>query len=400
MNISLFLTSASEVLKMNEFEKFNLDEGFIMTLNHLGFKKPTEIQNKSIKHILEGKDIIGESATGSGKTLAFSVGIIEIVEKGKGVQAIVLSPTRELAEQIRKDLVSYSAHKDLNIISVYGGVSIDRQIYDLQSADVVVATPGRMLDIINRRAIRLQEVKVLVIDEADRMLDMGFIEDVEKIVSYCPKQRQTMFFTATVTQRLMQLANNYMNNAVKVSANRHVDPSKLKQVYFNVSRNLKLSLLVHLLKQKKQGLTMVFCNTRRSTDFVIKNLKANKIKAIAIHGGFTQNKREKAIEQFNKMKDCTLVCTDVAARGLHIKDVEHVINYEIPTDAKDYVHRIGRTARAGNSGKVFNLIAEQDHENFSKVEYEYSEFNIEMQKRPYIEMIKPLYVQPRRRFRR
>jgi ATP-dependent RNA helicase DeaD len=332
--------------------------------------------------------VIGESATGSGKTLAFACSIVENVSKGHGVQALVLSPTRELTEQIKNEIQKVARHKGLKVVSIYGGVPIDKQLYELQTADVVVATPGRMLDHIDRRTIKLSKIRILVLDEADRMLDMGFIDDVDKIVGYCPMDRQTLFFSATVTQKLKKIADRYMRTPVKVTAKRYVDPTKLKQVYYNVSRNMKLSLLVHLLKNKN-GLTMIFCNTRKSTDFVIKNLHANNIHALAIHGGFTQNKRDKALKMFNSRKDSVLVCTDVAARGLHINNVSHVINYEMPNDPKDYVHRIGRTARAGEEGKVINLICEQDHENFSRVEYEYGDFVIRNEKRPYVEMIKP-----------
>ncbi|MFH1506699.1 MAG: DEAD/DEAH box helicase [archaeon] len=356
---------------MNLFENFGLSPELLAAIKNSGFKEPTLIQEKSIPSIMAGKDVIGESATGSGKTLAFGCGIIDKVVPGKGIQALILTPTRELAEQIKDALRQFSRQRSLKIIAVYGGVSIDKQIHDLTIANVVVATPGRMLDHLERRTIDNSKIKILVVDEADRMFDMGFIDDVEKIIRTCPKQRQTMFFSATITPRVKDLAHGHMHNPVIAAGQRLVDPSKLKQVYYNVSTNMKLSLLAHLLQHEKSGLCMVFCNTRRTTDFVVKNLKANSIRAIAIHGGFTQNKRSNNMDMFNDGKIQVLVCTDVAARGLDIDNVSHVYNYEIPKSPKDYIHRIGRTARAGEEGKAINLICERDYENFGRVHHEY-----------------------------
>jgi ATP-dependent RNA helicase DeaD len=254
-----------------------------------------------------------------------------------------------------------------------------------------------MLDHMERRTIDTSRIKVLVLDEADRMLDMGFIDDVERILRACPGNRQTMFFSATISGRIRDLSERYMTNPIDVSARQHVDPSKLKQTFYEVSKNMKLSLLSHLLEHENTDLAMVFCNTRRTTDFVVKNLKANKIKAIAIHGGLTQNKRTKSIKRFNSGGAAVLVCTDVAARGLHIDDVSHVYNYEIPKDPNDYVHRIGRTARAGEEGKVINLLSEYDHDNFRKIEREYRTFNIQKLKTPYVKKVTVLKPEARRK---
>jgi ATP-dependent RNA helicase DeaD len=370
---------------MNLFEKFDLSNQLLTSIRQLGITTPTQIQGLSIPHIMLGKDVVGESATGSGKTIAFGCGIIDQVIPRKGLQALILTPTRELAEQVKDHLKQLS--NQLKIISIYGGVSINPQISDLSRADVVVATPGRLLDHLQRRTINLSKIKVLVLDEADRMLDMGFIDDVEKIIRSCPKKRQTLFFSATISSRIKELANKYMAQPINVSAEKMVDPNKLKQVYYNVLKNMKFSLLVHLLQQENSGLVMVFCNTRRNTDFVVKNLKANKIDAISIHGGLSQNKRTRTIELFNNAKVGVLVCTDVAARGLHIENVSHIYNYEVPKDPKDYVHRIGRTARAGEEGKVINLLCEYDHDNFSRLLHEYRIFSIKEIQKPYIKRI-------------
>ena len=372
---------------MKLFEEFGLSHELLTSIERMGITTPTQIQGLSIPSVMQGKDVIGESATGSGKTLVFGCCIVEQVIPHGGLQALILTPTRELAEQVKRSLSQLSHKKHLSVIAVYGGVSIGPQIHGLTRAEVVVATPGRLLDHLQRRTINLSKIKLLVLDEADRMLDMGFIDDVEKIIKNCPRQRQTLFFSATITPSIKDLADKYMNQPTKVSIMKYVDPSKLKQFYYDVPRNMKLSLLVHLLGHEKSGLVMVFCNSRRTVDFVVKNLKLNRINAIAIHGGFSQNKRTKTMGLFNNAKVGVLVCTDVASRGLHIDNVSHIYNYEIPKDANDYIHRIGRTARAGEEGKVINLLCDFDHDNFFRVQRDYSTFNIEKIKKPYVERI-------------
>jgi len=373
---------------MNLFENFGLSHELLNTIQGMGFKSPTPIQGKSIPHIVKGKDVVGESATGSGKTLAFGCGIVEKVMPGAGLQALVLTPTRELAEQVKESLRKLSGSKKLRVLSVYGGVSINPQIYALSNGtEVVVATPGRLLDHMRQGTINLSKIKVLVLDEADRMFDMGFIEDVETIIRECPNQRQTLFFSATVLPRIQQLAGRYMADPVKVFTQNQVDPSKLKQAYYNVPKNLKFSLLLHLINKERAGLVMVFCNTRRTTDFVVKNLRANKVDAIAIHGGLSQNKRDRTLKSFNDHRVGVLVCTDVAARGLHIEGVSHVYNYEIPKDATDYVHRIGRTARAGKDGMVINLLCEIDHDNFSRILETHRTFQINEVETPQLQRV-------------
>ncbi|RMF89360.1 MAG: DEAD/DEAH box helicase [Methanobacteriota archaeon] len=373
---------------MDYFEELGLGSEMLEAIEKLGFNRPTQIQRESIPHVMRGRDVIGESATGSGKTLAFGAGIMESVAPGQGLQALVLTPTRELAEQVKDSLRELSGGRRIKIAAVYGGVSITPQINDLKRAEVVVATPGRMLDHLERGTVDTSRVRVLVLDEADRMLDMGFIDDVERIISACPCERQTLFFSATIGGRIADLSRRYMTEPVKVSVKRYVDPSKLKQVFYEVDKNSKLSLLAHLLEHENTDLAMVFCNTRRTTDFVVKNLRANRIKAIAIHGGLSQNKRTRTIKRFNDGSVRVLVCTDVAARGLDIPDVSHVYNYEIPKDANDYVHRIGRTARAGEEGKVINLLSEEDHDSFRRIEHQHRAFNIQRLRTPSVRKIK------------
>jgi ATP-dependent RNA helicase DeaD len=349
------------------FKKLGIKGKILDTIIEEKFEKPSEIQEKTIPLILKGRDVIGGAATGSGKTLAFGAGIIQNIHKGGGIQSLILTPTRELAEQVSKTLKKFSKHDKLNVTSIYGGVGIHPQIKRLTISDIVVGTPGRILDHLERGTLNLSFVKILVLDEADRMLDMGFIDDVKKIISACPKKRQTLLFSATISRDITTLAKKYMVSPIKISAESNVDPKKLVQVYYNVQENQKLSLLVHFLKNEKKDLVMVFCNSKRTTDFVAKNLYNAKIKAQAIHGGFSQDKRNKTLDNFHSQKVFVLVCTDVAARGLDIKGVSHVYNYDIPRESKQYIHRIGRTARAGKEGKAINFLSHRDHEDFSRV---------------------------------
>tara|TARA_Y100000310_G_scaffold186269_1_gene186374 strand:- start:27116 stop:28309 length:1194 start_codon:yes stop_codon:yes gene_type:complete len=380
-----------------KFEDFKLSKGILDDIKSLGIKEPTLIQERSIPLIIEGKDVIGESATGSGKTLAFGSGIVESTNLGKGMQSLVITPTRELADQVRDSLRQLSKHKRLNIISVYGGVDINKQIKDIPKADGIVGTPGRLLDHLQRRTINLSKIKILVLDECDRMFDMGFKEDIEKIIKQCQRDRQSLFFSATISPQIKKLAHNYMKNPIKVTATAMVDPAKLKQIYYNIDNGKKMSLLVNLLKHERSKLVMVFCNTRRMTDLVVKNLSANKINAIAIHGGLSQNKRNRTLGLFNGAKTDVLVCTDVAARGLHIENVSHIYNYDIPANPKDYVHRIGRTARVGKEGIVINILTTGDHSNFSNLLREYPNFKIQKMNMIALEDIKFMKEESRRR---
>ncbi|MBS3060732.1 MAG: DEAD/DEAH box helicase [DPANN group archaeon] len=371
---------------MNKFKELGLQAELTKAIEDQGFEQPTEIQEKTIPLTLQGKDIIAGSATGSGKTLAFGAGIIQNSENKQHAQALILSPTRELTEQIKKELDKFSKYKKLNIALVFGGVPIGNQIKELKTADIVVGTPGRVLDHISRRTIDLSKVKTVVLDEGDRMLDMGFIDDVERIINNCPVDRQTMLFSATIPSDLARLSRKYMKNPVSISLEQYVDPKKLTQYYYQVPDKLKFSTLVHLLKNEHSGLVMVFCNTRRNTDFVANNLKKLGIEAQAIHGGFAQNKRTRTMEKFHSQKTEVLVCTDVAARGLHITGVTHVYNYDTPKDEKMYIHRIGRTARAGKEGAAINIIGNSDQDSFRNVWSEHGDVLVEKQM-PRIEQV-------------
>jgi len=352
---------------MENFRKLGLSEQLLKLMQQSNLTEPSEIQEKAIPLVMQGKDVLGGSATGSGKTLAFGAGIIEKTEKGKGLQVLVITPTRELAEQVGGVFKKFSAYKGLSISLVYGGMDINPQIKSLQKSEICVGTPGRILDHIERKTINISHLKTLVIDEADKMFDMGFIKDIEKIINNSPKNRQTLLFSATLSDEVMHIAKKHMSNPENISVESYVDPEKLKQIYYNVPKNIKFSLLVHLLKKETSGLIMIFCNTRRNTDFVADNLRDLGIEAVAIHGGLVQEKRNKIMQKFHEKKTYVLVCTDIAARGLDIKGVSHVYNYDIPKTSKEYIHRIGRTARAGKEGIAVNILAERDYENFRNV---------------------------------
>jgi ATP-dependent RNA helicase DeaD len=371
---------------MESFRKLGISEAILKAIANAKFEKPSEIQEKAIPAVLAGKDIIAGSATGSGKTLTFGAGIIQNLEKKNHVQALVLTPTRELAEQITRALYKFSKFKPLRFVPIYGGLSINPQIEQLRTADVVIATPGRLKDHLERGTIRLDGIKILVIDEADRMFEMGFVKDVEDIIKKCNRSRQTMLFSATITQEVNHIARKYMNNPVEISAESFVDPKKLIQVYYDADAKNKFSLLVHLLKHEEAGLIMVFCNTRRNVNFVVNNLKSVGIPAHAIHGGFAQGKRNTVLEQFHSHTVTVLVCTDVAARGLDIPGVSHVYNYDIPGESKLYIHRVGRTARAGEKGKAINILTREQHQNFAEVLRDY-DFEITKENTPQIEQM-------------
>ena len=372
---------------MNRFEQLlGSDSPLLKTIRARNFQEPTEIQEKAIPLILEGKDVIGGAATGSGKTLVFAAGLIKNATRGHGIKGLVLTPTRELAEQISKEVSQFAEPKGLEIVAIYGGVSFEPQVRNLETADIVIGTPGRILDHINKRSINLSHINTLVLDEADRMLDMGFRDDVVRIISECPTERQTLLFSATISPDISFLSKRHMRDPIEVNAEAYVDPTKLEQIYYDVDNNLKYSLLKHLLENERANLVMIFCNTRKNVDFVVKNLRFNRIDSVPLHGGFSQEKRNKMIADFHAKNVHILVATDVAARGLDIKGVSHIYNYDAPKSIEEYTHRIGRTARAGKEGKVINLVSSRDYENFQEIML--GDFNIKKEETPFIERAK------------
>lgn len=350
-----------------DFEQLGLNPLLLKAVKGMGFEKPTEIQEKCIPEIKLGKDIVGQSSTGSGKTAAFGLPILERIQPGKGLQALVLTPTRELCVQVTDALNEFGRHMNIRATSVYGGVGIEPQIKAIRTAEIVVGTPGRILDHLERRTIAFGGTRFLVLDEADKMFEMGFVEAVEQIISHVPKERQTLLFSATFSSTIHDLVRKHLRSPVTIKGEIHVDKSLLKQVYYDIKPYDKFSLLVHLLQKKTSGLALIFCATRREVDTLTRNLKMNGVNAMAIHGGLTQNRRLYALNALKKGHISALVATDVAARGLDIRDVSHVYNYDVPKSSEEYVHRIGRTARAGMGGDAVTLLTERDYENFNSV---------------------------------
>ena len=348
-------------------QELKLREELQKAVAHLGFTEATAIQEKCIPEILAGKDVFGHSSTGSGKTAAFGLPILQNLQPNGTMQVLILTPTRELCVQVTDSLRSFAKFMRLNIISIYGGVSIHNQFGQIPRADIIVATPGRVLDHLERKTMNLHEVRYFVLDEADKMFDMGMAEDVERIIRHLPKQRQTLLFSATLDPKVKHILMKHMTQPIIIKSDLYVDKSLLKQQYYDVKTFEKFSLLVHLIKENMKGLSIVFCATRRQANIVNKNLYKQGIKSLAIHGGLNQNKRMKALQSLRDQDIQVLVATDVAARGLDIKNVQFVYNYDVPKTSEEYVHRIGRTARAGEHGNAISLLAEHDHDNFGRI---------------------------------
>lgn len=361
------------------FEELGIMTPITKALKEIGITTPTEIQLKAIPFIKQGKDLIGMSKTGSGKTAAFGIPLIEMITPGKGIQAIVLAPTRELVHQISLELKKFAKYLRCNIATVYGGVSMGPQVQEMAHAEIIVATPGRMLDHLQRRTVSLSTIKIFVLDEADKMVEMGFIEDVEQILSATKEDRQIILFGATLSKEIEWIQKKYMDSPVTVEAELQVKEELLEQYFYNVDQREKFSLLVHLLKKENRDLVIIFCSKRSTVELLTKNLRLQGIKADMIHGKMTQNKRLHVIEQFHRGKANILVASSVAARGLDIKDISHVFNYDLAQDPQEYIHRVGRTARAGESGKAITLLSYLDHDAFRQI---LSRYHLKVQELP------------------
>ncbi|MBI2564725.1 DEAD/DEAH box helicase [Candidatus Woesearchaeota archaeon] len=379
-----------------KYNELNLEAPIQRAVDELGFEEPTPIQQQAIPIIREGKDLIGQSETGSGKTAAFGLPILEKVKPISSLQAIILAPTRELTDQIARNLASFSKYKPVKIVVIYGGVSINPQIDNIPKADIIVGTPGRVLDHLRRRTLSLSDIKFCVLDEADKMFEMGFVEDVNAILKFTSRNKQMIIFSATISNEVQKIASRFMNNPAKVKTSTHISAKTLQQIYYNVRRNEKFSLLVHLIKEEKPELALVFCGTRTETHIVAKNLAKQGIEAVALHGGLSQNKRNNIMDDFKAGKINVLVASDVAARGIDVKHLTHIINYSIPKTSHEYIHRIGRTARIGHAGIAINLLEERDYNNFNRV---LDDRSLKIEKRPLpdfkkIEMPKPQFNKP------
>lgn len=346
-------------------ESFKLSKQMIARLESHGITIATPIQEKIIPAILAGRDVLAQSETGSGKTISFAVPIIELIHQVEGLSALILVPTRELCVQITSEFSKFSHDIRRKSMAVYGGVSITNQIRQLRNANIIIATPGRLLDLLNRNALRLDKIRFLVFDEADRMLDMGFSHDLERILKYLPQKRQTMLFSATISKEIERLSSKYLHNPVNVSLESTVKPEFLRQTYYQTTPEQKIPLLVHLLKHERD-LVLVFCNRKRITEVLAKKLGAQGVHAKCLHGDLSQSQRERVTSDFRNKRINVLIATDVASRGLHIEDISHVYNYEIPKDVDSYTHRVGRTARAGKKGEAISLVAGFEEQKFFK----------------------------------
>ena len=347
------------------FDVFPLSKSLLNLLQKHGITEPTPVQEKIIPLIFEGHDVIAQSETGSGKTLSFALPLIEKIERKNGIIALVLAPTRELAVQINDEFEKFSQGKHLGITPIYGGVSINNQIKKIDRTNIIVGTPGRLIDLMNRGNLRLDTIRYLIFDEADRMLDMGFLPDIEKIVRKIPAQRQTMLFSATISKEIVQISQRYLKNPKEIHLASDVKPEFLRQTYYQTNAERKLPLLIHLL-QHERDLSLVFCNRKHITSKIAKRLTQYGVNAKCLHGDMSQPQRERTTAEFKQKKFSILVATDVAARGLHIDDITHVYNYEIPRDVESYTHRVGRTARAGKKGEAISLVATEEEKKFFK----------------------------------
>jgi len=351
--------------KMN-FENLGVNNKIISSLKKRDITEPTKIQELGIPMLLEGKDVVAQSKTGSGKTLVFAIPIVQNMPKERGVKALVIAPTRELACQIA-DEVEKIAGSRCFILKVYGGVSIVPQIRNLPRTDVVIGTPGRLLDLIRRGELKLSKVRFLVLDEGDRMFDMGFIKDINEIISETPKNRQTMLFSATVPSGIKKLIEKYMHKPKYIKVEEHVSEKHLKQSYYSVGHSMKIAVMVNLLKREPEETSLVFCGTKRMSDLLRDIMNANEIKAEALHGNLSQKKRESVTKKFRDGKVNVLVATDVAARGLDIQGITRVYNFDSPNTVDMYIHRIGRTARIGKQGEAISLVSEKDSSAFRPI---------------------------------
>jgi len=342
------------------FEQSSLIDPLKQAVEEMGFSDMTEIQQRAIPLVLEGKDVLGQSATGSGKTAAFGLPILQRLKPDmEGVQALILCPTRELALQITGEMEKFAKYTDAKVAAVYGGQSIQTQIRRLKESSIVVGTPGRILDHIGRHTLKLSLVSMVVLDEADEMLNMGFLPDMERILHALPRERQTLLFSATMPPSILSLARRYQKlpETVEVASETRT-VSTIRQFYCRPDPHKKPETLLALLRRDQPKRALVFCNTKRMVDMLMEMLVPQGIDADALHGDMRQSLRTKVMDDFKKGETAVLIATDVAARGIDVDDIDVVYNYDVPMENEAYVHRVGRTARAGKEGLAYSLIGD------------------------------------------
>lgn len=358
-----------------EFKDLGLSEGILKAVEEIGYKEPTPIQAQAIPAIQMCRDVLGLAQTGTGKTAAFTIPMIDALAGGRAKarmpRSLILSPTRELAAQISENFVKYGKyHSQLSMALIVGGTSMDEQVRNLErGVDVLIATPGRLLDLFERGKILLADIKILVIDEADRMMDMGFIPDLEKIVSLLPPMRQTLFFSATMPGPIKKLADKYLSNPKVITVSPPSSTSvNVEQYLVNVTHpRAKTATFMKIYEQEDVKNAFVFCNRKRDIDEVCRFIKSRHISCAALHGDMEQDERTAALNKFKAAEVQVLVCSDVAARGLDIQGMSHVFNWDVPFNSEDYVHRIGRTGRAGAKGRAFTMVLPSDEKALGNI---------------------------------
>ncbi len=357
------------------FSSLGLSPLILDAVTEQGYNEPSPIQAQAIPVVLEGRDVMAAAQTGTGKTAGFTLPILEILARGQKVgpnqaRALILTPTRELAAQVAESVQTYGKHLPLRSAVVFGGVKINPQMMKLrQGVDILIATPGRLLDLYNQNAVRFNHLEVLVLDEADRMLDMGFIHDIRKIISRLPKERQNLMFSATFSEQIRDLAKTIVHNPVEISVTpRNTTAKSVKQWICPVDKKRKPALLTHLIWENRWEQVLVFTRTKHGANRLTKQLEQEGIKAAAIHGNKSQGARTRALDSFKRGKIRALVATDIAARGLDIDQLPQVVNFDLPSVPEDYIHRIGRTGRAGSTGQAVSLVSHDEFKQLSDIE--------------------------------
>jgi len=368
-----------------KFEEMNLSPEILRAVADMGFEEATPIQSRSIDFIMNGRDVLGQSQTGTGKTAAFGIPCLEKIDvEDKKLQAVILSPTRELAIQISEEFRKLLKYKTgIRVLPIYGGQPIDRQIMAIKKGvQVVIGTPGRVMDHMRRHTLKMDGVKMVVLDEADEMLDMGFREDIELILDKMPEERQTILFSATMPQDILELTNEYLKNPehIRVVRKEMTVPS-IEQAYFEVKEKTKLEALCRLIDVLDPALSLVFCNTKKKVDELTEQLQGRGYFAEGLHGDLKQNQRDLVMKKFRNRTMEILVATDVAARGIDVDDIDVVFNYDLPQDEEYYIHRIGRTARAGKSGKAYSFVVGKEIYKLRDI-MQYTKVKIKREKLP------------------
>lgn len=359
-------------MENKKFEAFKLSQEMQSAISDMGFTEASPIQSETFELIMEGRDIVAQAHTGSGKTAAYSIPCIEKIDADdKSTQLLILCPTRELVMQVGVEVSKLAKYKDISIVTVYGGQQIDRQLGILRQrgAQILIATPGRLMDHMKRKSVDISNIKTVVLDEADEMLDMGFREDIHTILQDSPETRQTIMFSATMEKEILKLTAKFQNNPVIVNVmSEKVNNPEIEQTYYEVVSRNKLELLSRLLDFNNVQLGLIFCNTKSMVDDLVESLKTKGYFADGLHGDLNQNQREKVMGKFRRGSTQLLVATDVAGRGIDVDDVEAVFNYDLPRDDEDYVHRIGRTGRAGKKGKAFTFVSRKEVSSIKRIE--------------------------------